>query len=457
MKNIEVILNVSELRDRLHIPLLDDANAIASKLESLNSSQRLNIGAIQGLDDYSKVRKSAMQKKTVKNYYSGGSGYGTFVPYTGATANLDLGANNLIVNTDQLYVDSVSGNVGINTSIPQGKLHIQTSSVGTITPSAGAKDLVIENSGYAGMTIYGGNTAASEIFFADVDNDTIGGISYIHSGDYMSFRTNGLDTMRLTNNGDFGIYTTTPSQRLDVNGNIALSGSIGNSQVAGTPLSIYGSHSDTAYITVKSGSLGIGTDTPSQLLEVSGTDAKALVTGTTGAAIHMQVVSTATTWSEWQKTTTSTRLNINNGTTTITDAMTILDTGNVGIGNVTAPSSKLYVNGTTSFIGNSYVKGLMYIDSNNFGGAPIISFAVGDTDTGLHSTGDGQLNLYSNSVNVMSIRSAGVGIGETSPTSKLQVVGLAVYANNAAAVTGGLTVGAFYRSGGDPDLVCVVH
>lgn len=34
---------------------------------------------------------------------------------------------------------------------------------------------------------------------------------------------------------------------------------------------------------------------------------------------------------------------------------------------------------------------------------------------------------------------------------------LPVYANNAAAVTGGLHPGEFYRTGGDPDLVCQVH
>lgn len=50
-----------------------------------------------------------------------------------------------------------------------------------------------------------------------------------------------------------------------------------------------------------------------------------------------------------------------------------------------------------------------------------------------------------------------VGINTVLPTSKLQVVGLVIYANNAAAVTGGLTVGAFYRTGADPDPVCVVH
>lgn len=40
-----------------------------------------------------------------------------------------------------------------------------------------------------------------------------------------------------------------------------------------------------------------------------------------------------------------------------------------------------------------------------------------------------------------------VGIGTTTPTSKLQVVGLPVHADNAAATTAGLTAGAFYHNG----------
>jgi len=68
------------------------------------------------------------------------------------------------------------------------------------------------------------------------------------------------------------------------------------------------------------------------------------------------------------------------------------------------------------------------------------------------------VNSSGNPIEWMRFTSAGnVGIGTTAPTSKLQVVGLPVYANNAAAVSGGLTAGAFYRTGGDPDPVCVVH
>jgi hypothetical protein len=58
----------------------------------------------------------------------------------------------------------------------------------------------------------------------------------------------------------------------------------------------------------------------------------------------------------------------------------------------------------------------------------------------------------------MRIMSTGyVGIGTTTPHAKLAVVGLVVYANNAAAITGGLAAGDFYRTGSDPDLVAVVH
>jgi hypothetical protein len=50
-----------------------------------------------------------------------------------------------------------------------------------------------------------------------------------------------------------------------------------------------------------------------------------------------------------------------------------------------------------------------------------------------------------------------VGIGTIDPKSALHVVGLPIYANNAAAILGGLTAGAFYRTNADPDPVCVVH
>lgn len=47
-------------------------------------------------------------------------------------------------------------------------------------------------------------------------------------------------------------------------------------------------------------------------------------------------------------------------------------------------------------------------------------------------------------------------VGKITTPAGIKAV-LSVFANNAAAVTGGLTVGDFYRNGANPDLVCVVH
>ncbi len=75
---------------------------------------------------------------------------------------------------------------------------------------------------------------------------------------------------------------------------------------------------------------------------------------------------------------------------------------------------------------------------------------------------DGSANQFKIGVgtNVDTIRltiardTGNVGIGTTAPTSKLTVVGLAEHADNAAAISAGLTTGAFYRTG---DLLKVVH
>jgi len=54
-----------------------------------------------------------------------------FVPYTGAVSAVDLGAHNLIVDTNSLFVDSVNHRVGIGTTTPSDKLTIN----GNIVPT----------------------------------------------------------------------------------------------------------------------------------------------------------------------------------------------------------------------------------------------------------------------------------------------------------------------------------
>jgi len=89
----------------------------------------------------------------------------------------------------------------------------------------------------------------------------------------------------------------------------------------------------------------------------------------------------------------------------------------------------------------------------------MLSFSVGGvgkgflfhtgTDLLISNEGNGAVKFNTNGSEKAIITSGGnIGIGTTSPTSKLQVVGLPEYATNALAISGGLTVGAFYHTAG---------
>ena len=112
--------------------------------------------------------------------------------------------------TERMRIDN-NGNVGIGTSSPSGPLNVHSAS------------------GDANLYVTTGNTAAStNIFFGDSGNSTIGRIVYDHNGDYMKFRTNGSDAMRIDSSGNVGIGSNNPSQRLETNGNIFINAPSGN-------------------------------------------------------------------------------------------------------------------------------------------------------------------------------------------------------------------------------------
>ncbi len=64
---------------------------------------------------------------TADYFFGTWNGSSDYVPYTGASKNVDLGSNNLTVGGNDLYVDSDNGRVGIGTTTPTQKLEVNGS------------------------------------------------------------------------------------------------------------------------------------------------------------------------------------------------------------------------------------------------------------------------------------------------------------------------------------------
>jgi len=85
-------------------------------------------------------------------------------------------------------------------------LHIYTADA-SIAPNADGDELVVENSGNAGISILSGNTSNGAIFFGDVQDNNVGIIDYDHNVNKMSFTT-GATATPVTIDANQKIYAT---------------------------------------------------------------------------------------------------------------------------------------------------------------------------------------------------------------------------------------------------------
>ena len=92
-----------------------------------------------------------------------------------AYAHADDGMRFNTADSERMRIDS-SGKVGIGTTSPDGRLHVHTSSAGTVTAATDANQLVLESTANVGMSFLTGNASAARIKFGDPDSNSSGAI-----------------------------------------------------------------------------------------------------------------------------------------------------------------------------------------------------------------------------------------------------------------------------------------
>ncbi len=144
------------------------------------------------------------------------------------TTSINFGANTLTFNLSSTgdfviqdggvatHIFDSDGNVGIGTTVPDGTLHVHTNTAGSVAAGLSQDDIIIENSTDVGLTFLSPDATVQRIVFGDASDNNIGILRYSHNGDFMAFRTNTSEQMRIDSSGNVGIGTTTPTAKLEV-------------------------------------------------------------------------------------------------------------------------------------------------------------------------------------------------------------------------------------------------
>lgn len=359
----------------------------------------------------------------------------------------------------QVYPTTLTDFVGIGTNNPQTNLHLVSSSSNPVIFDGGnflyltfAENGI--NRGYFGS--YAGNPE-------DIEFGTYGGnFGALH------LTTNNSPKLTVLNGGNIGIGTTSPFERLHVNGNIRSSnlagvgtrivtadangtltstafGAVGQvlTQTAGGPAWQNGgsfwsrSVSGQLYPSTISDYVGIGTATPNALLQLANTvtnrkivlydtnnnDHQYYGLGINGATFRYQTDSVLADHVFFAGV----------NATTSNELMRVKGNGNVGIG-TNNPFQKLDVQNGNARINNTFIgdvghgatwSALSHYNQANTTGYGLLHSSDGNyTLINKQNTGAGFIGFRIGNVDQAVITNAGnMGIGTTNPAQKLDVIG----------------------------------
>ena len=312
----------------------------------------------------------------------------------GTRSNISFEHNAASVTSLTLGED---GNVGIGTTTPGYKLEV----IGTARID---EALTIADTNTANSYIYllSSTSGESELRMGDTDTDA-GSIAYNNANNYMAFRVNAAERLRIRANGNVGIGTTTPSAKIHVAGDGTFNGSILIDEPGVQGITIQ----DT--VNGRFGEMRITGDS-SKYFEIRGYQGATILRHGGFGNVVLEGANTVA-------------LNTNGS-----ERLRITSSGNVGIG-TTNPLYRLDLNGTFRAINNSvtlsYENGIIYHGSSYY--------QFPNTNTGYYNLyGRAGMGLIFGSNNNEVARfdlSGNLGIGTTSPSDKLHVVGDVMFGN----------------------------